>query len=321
MVDAGKRGSDEAKPPEKGDRVKSAKAYSLGTQQAIARFGKAARHPLCLAALDLWQWDAEMFVPMKDLVLREELVNRAKQLKEAAQAEIAQFRKERKGKEANQAFARLRKIDKLLLDVQTCYEAAVKLRSKYQELRGWLVGRFEHEKDAALHAGDSKARRALQRLRKRWSANEARLRDGNYRTLEMLNMFRDKVIKAAYAKDGGIGGLLESVRGAHRALSDEAWEGRLTAREIRSQIVAARGSRVAGDNYAKEVRRLARKLGLRLAEDQRGRKRKPYLAKQEPKRLRGRPRTKVGLEFHGSLDAVEAKQARKGKTPVRGADY
>src|SRR5207249_8513273 len=119
------------------------KADSLRTQQAIARFGKAARHPLCLAALDLWQWDAEMSVPMKDLVLREELVNSAKQLKEAAQAEIAQFRKERKRKEANEASALLRKIDKHLLDAQKCYEASVKLRKMHQELRRWPVAVFE----------------------------------------------------------------------------------------------------------------------------------------------------------------------------------
>jgi len=299
------------------------KADSLRTQQAIARFGSAARHPLCLAALDLWQWDAEMSVPMKDLVLREELVNSAKQLKEAAQAEIAQFRKERKRKEANEASALLRKIDKHLLDAQKCYEASVKLRSMHQELRRWPVAVFEREYDAALRAGDPKARRALQRVRKRWSTNEARLKDGNYRTLEMLNMLRDKVIKAAWAKDGGSAGYLEAARGAFRALSDEAWEGRLTAREIHSHIVATRGFRVAGDKYAKEVRRLARKLGLRLAEDQRGRKLKPYAAKQEPKRPRGRPRIKPDVGFTDNLEVVEAVKVATatGKTPVRGADH
>jgi hypothetical protein len=206
--------------------------------------------------------------------------------------------------------------------VQKRYETLVKLRSKYQELRGWLVAQFEHEKDAALRAGDSKAHRALQRVRKRWSANEASLKDGNYRTLEMLNMLRDKVIKAACAKNGAIAGHLEAVRGAYRALSDEAWEGRLTNREIHSHIVATRGFRVAGDNYAKEVRRLARKLGIRLAEDQRGRKRKPYMAKQGSM-LNGRPRSKPDICFTDNLEVVQAKKVATatGKNPVHRADY
>jgi hypothetical protein len=327
MVNAGERGSDEAKPPEKGDCVKSApitalplwplKADSLRTQQAIARFGKTARHPLCLAALDLCRLDEELSKCTKDVVATEELVNSAKQMEEKAQAEIAQFRKERKEKEANEAYALLRKIDKHLLDAQKCYEAAVKLRSMWRKLRRWPAAVFEREYHAALCSGDSKACRALQRLRKRWIANEASLKDGNARKLETLNMLRDKVTKAAWAKDGGIAGHLEAARGAFRALSDEDWQGRLTAREIHSHIAATRGSRVAGDKDAKEIRRLARKLPLRLAEDQRGRKWKPYLPKQGPKQPRGRPHTKPKLRFMGDLEALQAIKVAAGKIPVR----
>lgn len=301
--------------------MKSAKADSLRTQQAVARFGKSARHPLCLAALALWRVDAELSVRTKDIVAREELVNSAKQLKEDAQALIKRLQKEQKEKEANQASPLLRKIDEHLLKAQKCYQATVGLPSMCEELRRVPLALFEREYDAVVRAGDSKARRALQRVRKRWSANEARLKDGNYRSLEMLNMLRDKVVKAAWAKGGASDGYLEVVRGGDRALSDEAWEGRLTAREIHSHIVATRGVRVAGDKYAKEVRRLARKLGIRLAEDQRGRKRKPYLAKQEPKRPRGRPRTKPEVGFTDNLEVVEAIKVATGKSPVRGADY
>lgn len=81
------------------------------------------------------------------------------------------------------------------------------------------------------------------------------------------------------AKGGAKAGLLESARGGVRPLSDEALQGLLTAREIQSRLVDA-----PGDRHAKEVRRLASKLGIRLAEDQRGRKRNPYVSKQEPNR-------------------------------------
>jgi hypothetical protein len=273
-------------PRNRFDKAHLRKPNSLRTQQAIARFGKSARHPLCQAALDLWKLDEELFD--------------AKQRK-GVQALIKQFRKEPKAKEATQA-----------------YEAIVKVRSIYQELRRMRVARFERECDAVIRTGDVKARRALQRVRKRWIAKEARLKDGDYRTLETLSMLRDKVIKAAWAKDGAAAGYLEAARGGDRALSDEAWEGRLTARDIHSRLMAAEGSRVAGDKDAKEIRRLARKLGIRLAEDQPGRKWKPFRAKQEPKQQpRGRPCTNPWVEFTKNLAGVEAMQVKAGMIPKK----
>ena len=87
--------------------MKDAKAHSLRTQQAIARYGKAARHPLCLAALDLLRLDEELFKWTEEIELSEELVKRTKQMKENAQALIKQFHKERNEKEANQVSALL----------------------------------------------------------------------------------------------------------------------------------------------------------------------------------------------------------------------
>ena len=136
------------------------------------------------------------------------------------------------------------------------------------------------------------------------------------RTLEMLKILDEEVRKSASAKGGATGFLI--FLSWDWALSDEAWQGLLTAREIQSRLVDA-----PGDRDAKEVRRLARKLGIRLAEDQRGRKQNPYLPKQEPSRPRGRPRTKPDIGFTNDLEAREAMKvaAATGKTPVRGADY
>jgi hypothetical protein len=61
MANAGERRPDQAQSQEKGNGVKSANASSLRTEQAVARYGKAARHPLCLAALDLLRLDEELF--------------------------------------------------------------------------------------------------------------------------------------------------------------------------------------------------------------------------------------------------------------------
>jgi len=131
-------------------------------------------------------------------------------------------------------------------------------------------------------------------------------------------MLRDKTIDQATAKEGVRGRWLEAFRSVHRPLSDEAWQALLTAREIQSRLVDA-----PVDRDAKEVRRLASKLGIRLAEDQGGRKRNPYLSKQEPNRPRGRPRTKPDIGFTNDLEAEEAMKvaAATGKTPARRVVY
>ncbi len=272
MVDAGEHRSDEAHPQEKVNGMKYAKANSLRTQQAVAQFGKSARHPLCLAALGLWRTDAELSAHTKEAVLFEEVLNSAKQLKEEAQAAIKQFNEQRKEKEANLWAAQLRKIDKHLLEVQKCYQAKVGICSFDQESRRWAVAQFEKELDIVIRTGDVKARRALQRVRKRWNDKKAFLGDSDRRTLEILKMLREKASDEAAAKDGVNAIYSEAAFGGNRALSDKAWQELLTAREIQSRLVDA-----PGDKDAKEVRRLARKLGIPLAGDQRGRKRKPYL--------------------------------------------
>jgi hypothetical protein len=100
MVDAGERRPDQAQSQEKGKGVKG--ATTLRTQQAVARYGKPARHPLCLAALDLLRLYEELFKCTEEIELSEELVNSVKQMKDDVQERIEQFRKERNEKEANQ---------------------------------------------------------------------------------------------------------------------------------------------------------------------------------------------------------------------------
>ena len=185
---------------------------------------------------------------------------------------IKQLRKEGKTKEANQASALLGENDKFLLKAPAYRHAAANVRSTYPELRRVLVARFESECDAVIRTGDVKARRALQRVRKRWNDKKAFVGDSDRRTLEVLKMLREKASDEAVAKDGVNAWYMHASRSGDLALSDEAWQGLLTAREIQSRLVDA-----PGDKDAKEVRRLARKLGIPLAGDQRGRKRKPYL--------------------------------------------
>ena len=202
--------------------------------------------------------------------------------------------------------ALLRRINRQLLRVQKCYEAVKKLPSKYQELRPWPAALFEREYDAALYAGDLAARRGLQRVRKRWiAANEEGLKAGNARKLETLNMLRDKVKKAAWQLKGGASaGYWEALQSGDRALSDEVWQGRLTAREIHLHLVDAgvfSRSATKERRQLHEIRRIGRKLGIRLAEGQRGRKRKPYLPKQ-PK-IEGSAHTRLA-HVRGDPDAV-----------------
>ncbi len=252
--------------------MKYAKFNSLRTQQAIALFGKDARYPLCLAALEVWRLDAELKARTRDVALSEEVLKDAKPQEEQMQALLKQLHKERKEKEANEAAALLRKIDEHLLKAQTCYQATVKLRAFYHEGCGVVAVQFRRECDAVIRSRDVKARRALKRLRRRWLANETLLQDRDYRTLEILKMLRSKVIKAVWEKDGPAAGYTEAAFGGDRPLSDEIWARRLTAREIAAEV-----------GEVKESRRLAKKLGIILAVDQRGRKQKPYTPK--PKRI------------------------------------
>jgi hypothetical protein len=261
--------------------------------------------------------DAELEEIMKEAVQIEKTVNSAKQQKKQARALYEQFYKEGKQKEVIQAAELLRKFDEHLPKVQMCYGATVALYLMLcRELRPVAAALFERENDAVTRTGDVKARRALQRVHKQWSSNPngARLKDDDRRTLEILKMLRDKVIKAAWATKDGVGaGYLEAVRGGDRPLSDEVWQGRLMVKEMYSHLLASYGPRVAADKDGKEIRRTMRRLGIRPAEDQRGRKWKPPLPKkQEPKRPRGRPPTKPEIKSM-SLEAIQAMLAKTAK--------
>jgi hypothetical protein len=141
------------------------------------------------------------------------------------------------------------------------------------------------------------------------------LKDGDRRKLEILNILQDEVIKAKWSKNGAVAGYWEVGASGNRPLSDESWKERLTAKEIQSRLVAA-----PGDKDAKEVRRLLKKLGIRPAKDQLGRKWEwPYLKKQKPKRPRGRPRTRSDVWSYTvcvpDLEKVESmlEARRRGK--------
>jgi hypothetical protein len=121
-------------------------------------------------------------------------------------------------------------------------------------------------------------------------------------------------------KDGAAAGYWEAATGGDRLLSDEVWQGRLTAQELRLHLEATDGACVAGDQDAKEIRRVLRKLGIRPAEDQRGRKWKPLgPAKQKPKqsKRRGRPRIRPSIRWSdvvllgADIIPIEAAQARQ----------
>ena len=195
---------------------KYAKANSLRTQQTIASFGKAARHPVCLAALELWRQDAQLSARTKGVEEAGKFVNEIKQQRGQALALVNHFLKEGKGVETQQADTLLRKIDEHLRRAQKCYESEVELRAIYEGWRQWAAVRFNREFDAVTRTKDTEARRALQRLRELWSAsaNGARLNDGDYIALEILKMLRDKAIKAAWAKHGAVAGYWEAASAA-----------------------------------------------------------------------------------------------------------
>ncbi len=290
---------------------------SLRTQRFIAQYGKSARYPVCQAWLTLRGFDAKLEEVTREVAQTEKIVDSARQQKEQTRALYEQFYKEgNKQKEVIQAAELLRNIGEYLPKVQTHYEEGVKLRSMLRESRPALVAPFKREYDAAIRTGNGQARRALQRVQKRWNDKKVCLGNSDRRTFEILNMLHGKVIKATWAtKDGAGAGYLEAVRGGDRPLSDEVWQGRFTVREIHSRLMTVGGSRLAGDKNGKEIRRTMSRLAIRPAEDQRGRKWKPPLPpKQEPKRSPGRTRSKPEI-VSTNLEAVltiEAKIAAHG---------
>ena len=299
----------------RGGKPPLTKFPSYRTQQAIAQFGKSARHPLCLAALRLWQVKDETHKYAKDAESLGELLVKARRLKEQARASYERLYKEGKQKGAIQAAALLREIEEHLPKLQTGYQACVKLFTIWcEQFYPLAIARFERECNAVDRAKDVKALKALQRVKKRWddNANGMRLKDGDSRTLEILKLLRDKTFKATAAKAGSAA-YIEAARGGDRLLSDEFWSGRLTIREIHTHLLRIGGSCLAGDKEGKEIRRLLGRLGIRPAEDQRGRKWKPPLPKkQEPKRPRGRTRTKPEIKSM-SLEAIQAMLAKTAK--------
>jgi hypothetical protein len=320
--------------------VKYTKANTLRTQLAIARFGKAARYPVCQAGLRLWQLDAELLKLAKDSCSLSEVLSSARKQKKQAQDLLDLFYKERREKDAIDAAALVQKINEHLKKTEGAYQATVKGFTLWLErLRPLAATQFSREYGTVVRAKDTKALRALERVHKKWSVNPnadgVRLKDGARRELEILKMLHGKVIKAVCFKDGAVAGYWEAATGGDRLLSDEIWQGRFTVMEFRSGIEAVYGPGVAGDKEGKEVRRTLKELVIAPAKDRVGRKWKPpQLKKEKPKKPLGRPRTSTepdmfftdGIEFledtnHAWPDGTSPSGKRQAiKTPQRSSE-
>jgi hypothetical protein len=270
--------------------VEDSKAISARTQLSIARFGKAARHPLCRAALNFWRQDAE-FRQLKNNAASFEagVLNSVKEEKKQTVALYRQFCKEGKDKEAAQAAGFVQKFNKLLMEAQACYDAMVRQCESLKDFRAYAAMYFDIEKQRAK--GGARAQRALRRLQKRWNDGKVSLKDGDLREIGILEMLHARRVNAVFAKDGAVAGWVEALTVGNSPLSDEVWEGRLTVREAYSHLLANYGPIVAADSEGKEIRRTFKRLGIQPAEDKPGRKWKGAVpAKQKPKQPVGRPR-------------------------------
>ncbi|MEO6969925.1 MAG: hypothetical protein ABI217_03400 [Chthoniobacterales bacterium] len=283
---------------------------SLNAHQYAARFGKAALHPLCQAGLMFWDEDEKLAEETKKLTESREILIALYQTRRDAARLFDYFRGAHMTREAQDAANIMRKLDnELLQKAWKRHEAQAGLQSFAVKGRTITHARFQAE----LSAADAKARRALPRVKKRWDAKTKEKKPGDRRKLGMLNMVRDKTIKGAWAKGGAVDGYAEAAFGGNRPLSDETWQGRITAREAYS-LLSVTAPEAAGDTEAKEIRLAAKQLGLRLAKDDPGRKEKlPHLKKQSPKRPRGRPREHEHAElvYNADISTAEANFIKK----------
>ncbi len=82
--------------------------------------------------------------------------------------------------------------------------------------------------------------------------------------------------------------------------------------EIHSRLMTVGGSRLAGDKDAKEIRRILTTLGIRPAEDQRGRKWKPPVPKKQERKGPGSTKLKITNTAEQG-DGLRNKQIYKAK--------
>jgi hypothetical protein len=295
----------------RGGKSPLTKFLSYRTQQAIAQFGKSARHSLCQAWLSLREREQELSKAMEDAFETGQLLLSEKQLKKRARALYEQFYKEGKQKEVIRTAEIVRELGEHFPEVRKSYRNLLKVCDFLKQFHEQAKFVFALEQKRAEETGDTKATRALQSLKK--TVNKP-MNNGQKRVLGILEMLRDKVVKGTAAKDGGATASYRVYASCgDRPLSDEVWQGRLTVKEMYSHLLANYGPRVAGDKDGKEIRRTMRRLGIRPAEDERGRKWKPPLPKkQEPKRPRGRTRAKPEIKSM-SLEAIQAMLAKTAK--------
>jgi hypothetical protein len=173
--------------------AKNTKANSLRTAKAVARFGKAARHPVCQAGLQLWQLETEISKLTDNAALfAVEVLNSAEQQKKQV---IKLYRETRNTKVAADASLLLGKIKALLSKGRACYDAMVKYAAFLLQLKRYASLRFEREYKAA----DAPARKALREVKKRWKENPDGLSSLEHKILKIL---QDKVVSGAGAKGG-----------------------------------------------------------------------------------------------------------------------
>jgi hypothetical protein len=235
------------------------------------------------------------------------------QPKKQAKELLDWFYEKGKQKQANNAAELWNKIKEHLPGIQKAHSASVEFLAVIEEARIQLDAQFNHELLAAKLTKNTSALKALPRVKKRWKAvsNGAQLKYGELRKEGILQLLRDKKIKAVWAKGEAVAGYIEALSGCNRRLSDDEWQGRFTVMEFRSGLEAMYGPKVAGDKEGKQVRRTLRALGIQEAEDQPGRKWKgpvPVTAKQEPKRRRGRPRIHPEIVSAGDTERAEGIQ-------------
>jgi hypothetical protein len=206
------------------------------TQEAIARFGKAARHPLCLAWLRLREREEVLHDVMKGTEEACRSLDSAKQLKGKFIALYRQFCKEGKEKQAIRAAELVCKSKEFLQEVEARYRAVggknglVALRNQWKEFHDSAKLAFDIEQRQAEKTGDTKALRGLRYLKK--TANRG-MNNDRKRVFGILKMLRDKVFTGTAAKDGGAKAYLVAGSCGYWPLSDESWQGRFTVMDFR----------------------------------------------------------------------------------------
>ena len=251
-------------------RVAQKCGATLSERAAVARYGEGIRHPLCRTALGVWSADADWYLALELSITTARQLNDCDKHIRETKSLISRLQREQKMRDAKTARLLLQRWKSLRSEaaaIQQTESCIPTLRA----LRKMAADDFSKASVAAVRARDFSAFKALERVGKRWREPDNQI---DHRTSAVLHVLRSEAVRRAWAIGGAAAGWNEAATAGSKLLSDEIYGSVFTARQLHRRLIAMRVFSPS-EEQLHQVRRLAKKLGIRLLPDRRGPKARP----------------------------------------------